>query len=144
MGLVVDTSALVAVERAGVNWEACLGPFADEPAVVPAVVYAELLVGVHLADTPARATARRARVEGFVARLPIVEFTREIAECWAELFAALSRAGAMIPSNDLAVAATAMQLEFGVLVGPRDERHYRRVPGLRCEVVRPRGAASRA
>jgi predicted nucleic acid-binding protein len=39
----------------------------------------------------------------------------------------------MIPSNDLAVAATALHLDFGVLVGPKDERHFRRVPQLRCE-----------
>ena len=31
------------------------------------------------------------------------------------------------------VAATALQLGFAVLVGPKDERHYARVPGLRCE-----------
>ncbi len=136
MGLVIDTSALVAVERAGTDWEASLGALADEAAVVPAVVYAELLVGVQLADSPERAAGRRARVEGFVAKLPVVDFTREIAEQWTELFAVLSRAGEMIPSNDLAVAATARQLDFGVLIGPRDERHYRRVPGLRCEVLR--------
>jgi hypothetical protein len=36
----------------------------------------------------------------------------------------------MIPANDLAVAATAVHLEFGVLVGPKDEEHYRRIPAL--------------
>jgi predicted nucleic acid-binding protein len=144
VGLVVDTSALIALERAGADWERNLGSLGDEQAVVPAVVYAELLVGVHLADSPERATGRRARVERFVSKLPIVEFTREIAERWAELFAALSRSGTMIPSNDLAVAATAQQLEFAVLIGPRDERHYRRVPGLRCEVLHlARGSPSR-
>jgi len=73
-----------------------------------------------------------------LARLPIVDFTRETADRWANLFAALSRAGTMIPANDLAVAATAVQLGFGVLVGPRDERHFRRVSGLRCETLRLR------
>ena len=42
----------------------------------------------------------------------------------------------MIPANDLAVAATALQLEYGVLVGPQDEAHFRRVPGLRCECLK--------
>ena len=36
-------------------------------------------------------------------------------------------AAALIPSNDLAVAATAQHLGFGVLVGPLDEHHFRRV-----------------
>jgi hypothetical protein len=33
------------------------------------------------------------------------------------------------------VAATARQLKFGVLVGPRDEQHFRSVPDLRVEVL---------
>lgn len=133
MGLVLDTSALVALERLTDDVETALGTLAGESAVIPAIVYAELLVGVRLADGATRAAARQARVDALVSRFPVVDFTREIAERWAELFATLSRAGTMIPSNDLAIAATALQLDFGVLVGPQDERHYRRVPGLRCE-----------
>jgi predicted nucleic acid-binding protein len=143
VGLVVDTSALIALERTEADWERDLRSPGDEHAVVPAVVRAERLVGEHPADCPERATGRRARVERF-SKHPIVEFTREIAERWAELFAAWSRSGTMVPSNDLAVAATAQQLEFAVLIGPRDERHYRRVPGLRCEVLHlARGSPSR-
>lgn len=41
----------------------------------------------------------------------------------------------MIPANDRVVAATALDLDFGVLVGPDDERHFGRVPSLRCEVL---------
>ena len=53
----------------------------------------------------------------------------------AELFATLRRDGSLIPSNDLSVAATALHLGFGVLVGPAGERHYRQVPGLREQIV---------
>ena len=136
MGLVVDTSAFVAVERAGKRWEKTVERLRDEPAVIPAIVYAELLVGVHLADHARQAARRRAQIEAMASRCPIVEFGREIAARWAELFATLSRAGAMIPGNDLAVAATALHLEFGVVVGPEGEVHFRRVPGLRCESLR--------
>jgi len=41
----------------------------------------------------------------------------------------------VIPSNDLCVAATALHLDFGVLVGPREEGRFRRVPVLRVEVL---------
>ncbi len=136
MGLVIDTSALIAVERAGEDWQTALGPRGEEEAVIPAIVCAELLVGVRLADTPTRAATRRARIDALLTRLPVVDFTRETADRWADLFATLHRAGTPIPANDLAVAATAIQLGFGVLLGPRDERHFRRVPGLRCETVR--------
>jgi predicted nucleic acid-binding protein len=43
----------------------------------------------------------------------------------------LERAGARIRANDLAVAATAVHFDFGVLVGREDDQHFRRVPGLR-------------
>jgi predicted nucleic acid-binding protein len=69
-------------------------------------------------------------------RCPIVEFGREIAARWSELFATWSRAGAMIPAYDLAVAATALHLEFGVVVGPEGEAHFRKVPVMRCESLR--------
>jgi predicted nucleic acid-binding protein len=136
VGLVIDTSALVDLERAGGGWDDALGPLGAEAAVVPAVVYAELLVGVRLADDSGRAAARQARIVALTSRLPLVDFSRETAERWADLFATLSRAGAMIPANDLAVAATALQLEFGVVVGTEGERHFRRVPDLRVERLR--------
>lgn len=135
MGLVIDTSALIAVERSGKSLDEALGEFASSRAVVPAIVYAELQVGVRLADTDSRAAGRRAKIEAIVSRCPIVEFDRAIAERWADLFAELSRKGQMIPANDLAVAATALHLDYGVLVGPEDEEHYRRIDTLRCQVL---------
>ncbi len=54
-----------------------------------------------------------------------------LAERWAGLSAALSRRGRLIPANDLAVAATALHLGFGVLAGPQDDAHFRAVPELR-------------
>lgn len=135
MGLVIDTSALVVLERAEAGWDAALSSLADEPAAVPAIVCAELLAGVHLAQGRARAERRRAKIQALLARVPVVEFGLGVAERWAELFATLSRRGRLIPANDLAVAATAVYLDFGVLVGPRDESHFRTVPRLRVEVL---------
>lgn len=133
MGLVIDTSALVALERSSSAWEQGLTDVTNEPSVVPAIVYAELLVGVKMAHSPDLAAKRRSKVDALVSRLPIVEFTAAIAERWAELFAVLSQQGRLIPANDLAVAATALHLGFGVLVGPRDENHFRQVAALRVE-----------
>jgi predicted nucleic acid-binding protein len=133
VGLVIDTSALVAVERASVSWERALSSLGDEPAALPAIVCAELLVGVHLARGAARAASRRAKIHALLARIPVVDFGLSIAERWADLFTALSRRGHLIPANDLAVAATALHLGFGVVVGPHDEAHFRSVPGLRVE-----------
>lgn len=135
MGLVIDTSFVVDLERAGASWETIQRTLSDERVVLPSIVCAELLSGVHLADTPKRATDRRAKIDALMARVPVVPFGVDTAEKWAELFAALQRTGAPIPANDLAVAATALELDFGVLVGKRDEAHFRRVPLLRVETL---------
>jgi predicted nucleic acid-binding protein len=131
LGLVIDTSALVSFERAHGGWDRLFDEHAHEGVALPAIVLAEALAGVRL-------TGRgRANVEAFLARVPLVDFGREIAERWAELLADLRRTGRPIPSNDLQVAATAVHLGFGVLVGELDEAHFRRVDGLRVEVVSP-------
>ena len=137
----IDTSALVAAERAGDAWERALAGLGEEPVALPAIVYAELLVGVELANAGGRAAGRRARIEALTVRVPLVEFGSGVAVHWARLFAALSRAGRLIPAHDLMVAAMAQFLEFGVLVGPRDEAQFRAVRGCgwrRC--VRHDGA----
>jgi predicted nucleic acid-binding protein len=131
LGLVVDTSALVALERAGTTWERAVPAGAGEQEVVlPSIVYAELMSGVYLADTPERGAQWRAKIDALTNRVPIVDLGHEIADRWALLFARLSRSGELIPSNDLVVAATALQLGFGVVVGAADEHHFRRVSEL--------------
>jgi predicted nucleic acid-binding protein len=137
MGLVIDTSAAVAVERAGADWPRLLEAFEEEAVALPAIVYAELLVGVTLADNAKRSRQRRKGVVALAGAVEIVDFGVAIAERWAALFAELTRRGRAIPSNDMAVAATALHLGYGVLVGPTDEAHFRAVPELRVEVLKP-------
>jgi predicted nucleic acid-binding protein len=132
VGLVVDTSAVVDLERAPETpLTVALGPLADEPVVMPAIVLAELLVGVGLAPSARVAAQRRAKVEAVRNRVPVVPFDAIVAERWADVAVLLARRGAQIPSSDLAVAATALSLAFGVLVGRRGEEHLGRIPGLR-------------
>jgi predicted nucleic acid-binding protein len=140
MGVVIDTSALVAAERLNGApktdvdaWRRVLGQLVAEPAVLPAAVYAELMAGVFLADSPTRAAARRAKIVALTARVPIVHFGQAIAEEWVRLFVVLSRKGELIPTTDLAVAATAKHLDFDVLVGATDAQYFCRVPDLRVK-----------
>ena len=135
MGVVVDTSAVVDLERAGHPFGQALEKLGREPVGLPAIVLAELLVGAQLAATPALASARRGKVEAVRARVPVIDFTASIAERWAELRVELTQGGRLIPSNDLCVAATALVLGWNVLVGHRDEAHFRRVPGLGVQAL---------
>jgi predicted nucleic acid-binding protein len=133
MGLILDTSALVAWERA-IHAGESVALDEHEELVIPAVVWAEALAGVRLADSATRAARRMARLEALRRVTSIEPFTAETAEHHADIFAELSQSGTMIPQNDIAVAATARCLGCGVLVGPKDEAHFRRVNGLDVRV----------
>jgi predicted nucleic acid-binding protein len=134
MGLILDTSALVAWERAE-NAGQTIALDGAEELVMPAVVWAEALAGVRLADSAARAARRMARLEALRRVMGIEPFTAETAEHHADIFAELTQGGTMIPQNDIAVAATARCLGCGVLVGPKDEAHFRRIAGLEVRVL---------
>jgi predicted nucleic acid-binding protein len=135
LGLLIDTSAVIAVERDPRARPELLGSVRDEPVGLPSIVLAELLAGVRLANTTARAVERQAKIDALVSRVPVVDFGEGAAAEWAGLFAELHRRGVPIPSNDLVVAAAARSLDFGVLVGPSGEGHFGHVPGLRVEVL---------
>lgn len=141
MGVVIDTSALVAAERLAppdarsAAWTSLFDSIGDQPAALPVIVYAELLAGVELADSARRATARRTRIDALTAHASIIEFDADIAQIWARLFATMNRAGRALPANDLAVAATAIHLAYAVLVGPSDEKHFRAIEGLTVETL---------
>jgi predicted nucleic acid-binding protein len=135
VGLALDTSALVELERLLPQGSPDDLPW-EEGLILPAIVWAEALAGVRLADTALRAAQRRARLETLRTHVPIEPFSAEIAEHYADIFAELMQSGQMIPQNDIAVAATARAAGFGVLSGPRDEKHFHRVPGLTVKVLR--------
>jgi len=117
----------------GANSPLALEP--DETYALPAIVWAEALVGVRLAADASRAARRLARLEAVRKVTGIEDFTPLISEHYADIFSELSRDGRLIPQNDIAVAATARAIGFGVVVGPADEAHFRQVAGLDVRVL---------
>lgn len=134
MGLILDTSAIVAWERALDAGKSVLLD-AGEELLLPAVVWAEAMAGVRLADSAQRAARRMARLEAIRRLTGIEPFTAETAEHHADIFAELSKGGNLISQNDIAVAATARSLGCGVLVGPKDEARFRRIADLEVKVL---------
>jgi tRNA(fMet)-specific endonuclease VapC len=130
VGIVLDTSALVVLERSATSLERALSEHLDEPMAIPMVVWAELLVGVRMAGSPDTAARRRARLEQLRLHVPLLPFDAAIAEHYADIFAECIRNGRMIPQNDMAVAATARKLGYSVVVGDRDEAHFRGIRHL--------------
>lgn len=130
MGIVIDTSALVDIERRGVDLNDALSKYGDHSIAFPAIVWAELLVGVRMADSADTSARRRANLEQLRLHVPIIEFGPDIAEHYADIFSECSKQGGMVPQNDIAVAATARYLGHNVLVGGKDEIHFRSIRDL--------------
>lgn len=134
MGLIIDTSALIALERSTSAGQSLpLEP--DEIYALPAIVWAEALIGVRFADDASRAARRLARLDAIRQATGIEDFTPLVAEHYADIFSELSRKGGLIPQNDIAVAATARTFGYGVLVGPNDETHFRRIEGMEVRIL---------
>ena len=134
MGIVLDTSALIAIERGG-SALANTVPSDVDDVCVPAVVIAELWIGVELAESSQRRRERIQKIRALLDATRLISFDERLAPTYARVYAELRAAGTPIPANDLAVSATALFYRHQVLVGPSGEEHFRRVRGLEVRVL---------
>lgn len=97
---------------------------------ISVVTVAEVLDGAYGGtDSAAMLTACREFLDGF----PVLDVTEPVADMFARLRSMLRRRGRLIPDLDLLIAATALAHDLTLV--SRNERHYRRVPGLRLHPV---------
>ena len=127
MGLILDSSVLVAFERRRFDLERLLAEHA--PPAIAAATAAELLIGVERADTPQRRARRESFVQNIFLRMPIVPFDLPQARLFAVHHAELARRGQMIGDRDLQIAVTALSLDYDVATLNMGE--FSRVTGLR-------------
>jgi tRNA(fMet)-specific endonuclease VapC len=102
--LILDTGALIALERGRANSSDVLPDDAD--VAISAVTVSELLLGVELADAAYRDT-RRELVEGVIERVEVIAFDLEVARHHAALLAHTRRIGQPRGAHDIQIAATA-------------------------------------
>lgn len=123
--LAIDTSAYAAFKHG--RPDAIASIRSHERLIVPAIVLGELFAGFGLG---ARAKQNRDELEEFLSspRVVVAAVGEGTAECYASIFASLRRAGTPIPTNDLWVAASAM--ENGALLLTADA-HFERIPQIR-------------
>jgi tRNA(fMet)-specific endonuclease VapC len=129
VGIVVDSSVLIAAERGVLDVELVLGVNSDESVAIAAVTASELLHGVHQAIEAAQRTRREAFVERLLVELWVVPFDLVVARTHARLSAELASKGAPVGAHDLQIGATAITLGYDVAT--RDERSFPRIPGLK-------------
>ena len=126
--IVLDSSVLIAAERGQLDLASLLAPAYAEEVAIAAVTASELLYGVFRASGPARRARREAFVERALAVLPVLPFDLTAARVHARVWASLASKGVTVGAHDLLIAATA--LAHGAAVLTRDERGFRRIPGL--------------
>jgi tRNA(fMet)-specific endonuclease VapC len=131
--LALDTSAYAAFKRG--DAEAVANLRTCPRIILPAVVLGELLGGF-AAGT--RAERNRAEIEEFLAspRVTVTAVGENAAECYAAIHSFLWRAGTPVPTNDLWIAASAM--EHGALLLTSDA-HFDRIPQVRVRRLAPPG-----
>lgn len=95
---------------------------------ISVITLGELL---HGAAKSARPLETRREVEGFAARLDVVDFGPNAAGHFGDIRADLERRGQVIGPYDLLIAAHARSLGLVIVTGNLAE--FRRVDGLRCE-----------
>ena len=130
MGVLIDSSVLIAAARNDLDLEAVLARAMDDPLGVAAITVAEVLYGVHRLGGLRRLRAQRF-AERWLAVLPVVPFDVEAAAVHATLAVDLGRQGLPMGAHDLIIAATAVRL--GSAVATRDRRGCARVEGLDVE-----------
>ena len=128
MGIVVDSSVLIAGERGQLDLASTLEAIGDEEIAIAAITASELLHGVHRARTAAQRSRREAFVEHLLSSVPVLPFDLNAARVHATLWADLAKRGINVGAYDLLIAATAVAT--GHRVATRDERSFPLVPGL--------------
>lgn len=127
--LILDTSALVAVERRRLS----LDPLADDDLAIAAITAAELLLGVELADAKHH-DARAVFVEQTLSVIPIEDYTERVARTHAQLLAHARRQGRPRGPHDLILAATAAATKRTILTGDARAR-VGDLPGVHVRAV---------
>jgi tRNA(fMet)-specific endonuclease VapC len=131
MGVIFDTSVLIAIERSSVNTDRLIQGREDEPFGISVITVSELLHGVHRADSEKRRLKRESYVEKIIENFPIYPFDLSVARIYARVWATLAKKGITIGAHDLIIAATAVSLGFSVITS--DIRDYGKITGLKVE-----------
>jgi tRNA(fMet)-specific endonuclease VapC len=133
MGVILDTSVLIEAERQESEIQQFAESREEEVFGLSVISVAELLHGVHRADSTKRRIKRSAYVEKVIELFPIYNFEISIARIYAELWSDLNKRGIQIGAHDLIIGSTALSLGFSVAT--YNERHFEKIEGLKIEMI---------
>lgn len=132
MGLVLDSSVLVAAESQGQNAyqtiAAVSGEVGETEIALSVVTLIELAHGAARAGTPERRARRRQFIQELLNAMPIHPVATSTALRAGQIDGENQARGIRIPLSDLLIGVTA--LELGYRVATANLRHFRLIPGL--------------
>ncbi len=133
MGLILDSSVLIAAERQGQNARQMLanlsGPAGDTEIAISVVTLIEVAHGAARADTPQRKAKRQQFIQELLTAMPIHPITVPVALRTGQIDGENQAKGVRLPPSDLLIGVTA--LELGYSVGTANLRHFEMIPGLK-------------
>ena len=133
MGVILDTSVLIEAERRAFEIDKLVENREDEVFGISVIAVAELLHGVHRADSTERRLKRSAYVEKIIEFFPVYVFDVSVARIYSEIWSDLAKKGISIGSHDLIIGSTALSLGFSVATF--NKRHFEKIEGLRVEAL---------
>ncbi len=131
MGIIFDTSAIIAIERGHESLDALIAGREEEPFGISVVTAAELLHGVERADTEEKKLRRQAFVEKVIESFPVFPFDLMVGRIYARIWAAIARTGWTVGAHDLIIAATAISLDY--TIATVNIRDFEKIPGVKTE-----------
>lgn len=132
MGLIIDSSVVVAAERRGDTVEQLIERIiqtvGDDEAALSAIGLTELVHGIYRAESPERRLRRESFIRELLADIPVYPYTKETALLAGRLDGEQQSRGVVLPFADLLIGATALSLGFKLLTN--NLRHFQQIPDL--------------
>lgn len=132
MGLILDSSIVIAAERRGDTVEQLIqnivNTMGDQEAALSAIGLTELVHGIYRAQTAQIQHRRKVFIDELLSDVPVYPYTRETALLAGRIDGEQQSRGFVIPFGDLLIGATALLLGYSVLTA--NLRDFRRIPNL--------------
>ena len=132
MGVVLDSSVVIAAERSGHNVLQMLKEITavtgDQRAVISAIGLTELVHGIYRADTDQTRGRREAFINELIQDVDVHPYTRETAFLAGRIDGEQRARGVIIPFVDLLIGTTALQFDYSIATV--NVRHFALIPGL--------------
>jgi len=132
MGLILDSSVVIAAERSGETpeqlVEQAIALAGNQEAALSSVGLTELVHGIYRANTAQIGLRRSSFVEELRVALTVYPYTEQTALLAGRIDGEQTARRIIILFPDLLIGATALSLGFAVLT--RNVRHFKQIPGV--------------